>query len=113
VGTYKAERKGLSEAEIAKRQAIEMFPRFHPEHPTHRQARGAWFPSELPPNDPPAPLAIGDRVTHDKFGQGNITLIEDDGKLVIQFDSAGEKRIAGSSYVRRVAEVVRTLEAAK
>ncbi len=44
-------------------------------------------------------LAIGDRVFHQKFGNGNVTAI-DGNKLVVQFDKAGEKRVV-DSFVQR------------
>ena len=47
-----------------------------------------------------SPFAIGDRVFHQKFGNGNITAI-DGNKLVVQFDKAGEKRVV-DSFVERV-----------
>ena len=40
---------------------------------------------------------IGDRVFHQKFGNGSI----DGNKLTIQFDKAGEKRVV-DSFVERV-----------
>jgi DNA helicase-2/ATP-dependent DNA helicase PcrA len=43
---------------------------------------------------------IGDRVFHQKFGNGNVTAI-DGNKLVVQFDKAGEKRVV-DSFVERV-----------
>jgi DNA helicase-2/ATP-dependent DNA helicase PcrA len=45
-------------------------------------------------------FAVGDRVFHQKFGNGNITVI-DGNKLTIQFDKAGEKRVV-DSFVERV-----------
>jgi DNA helicase-2/ATP-dependent DNA helicase PcrA len=45
-------------------------------------------------------FTIGDRVFHQKFGNGNVTAI-DGNKLTIQFDKAGEKRVVGS-FVERV-----------
>jgi DNA helicase II / ATP-dependent DNA helicase PcrA len=45
-------------------------------------------------------FALGDRVFHQKFGNGNITAI-DGNKLTIQFDKAGEKRVV-DSFVERV-----------
>ena len=47
-----------------------------------------------------SPYAIGDRVFHLKFGNGNVTHVEGN-KLVIQFDKAGEKRVL-DSFVERV-----------
>jgi DNA helicase-2/ATP-dependent DNA helicase PcrA len=44
--------------------------------------------------------SIGDRVFHQKFGNGNITAI-DGNKLIVQFDKAGEKRVV-DSFVERV-----------
>jgi DNA helicase-2/ATP-dependent DNA helicase PcrA len=44
-------------------------------------------------------FAIGDRVFHQKFGNGNVTAI-DGNKLTIQFDKAGEKRVV-DSFVER------------
>jgi DNA helicase-2/ATP-dependent DNA helicase PcrA len=44
--------------------------------------------------------SIGERVFHQKFGNGNITAI-DGNKLTIQFDRAGEKRVV-DSFVERV-----------
>ena len=43
---------------------------------------------------------LGDRVFHQKFGNGNVTAI-DGNKLTIQFDRAGEKRVV-DSFVERV-----------
>jgi DNA helicase-2/ATP-dependent DNA helicase PcrA len=43
---------------------------------------------------------VGDRVFHQKFGNGNVTAI-DGNKLTIQFDRAGEKRVV-DSFVERV-----------
>ncbi len=45
-------------------------------------------------------FAIGDRVFHQKFGNGNVIAI-DGNKLVVQFDKAGEKRVV-DSFVQRV-----------
>ena len=45
-------------------------------------------------------LHAGDRVFHQKFGNGNVTAI-DGNKLTIQFDKAGEKRVV-DSFVERV-----------
>ncbi|HEY1364592.1 MAG TPA: UvrD-helicase domain-containing protein [Xanthobacteraceae bacterium] len=45
-------------------------------------------------------FTIGERVFHQKFGNGNITAI-DGNKLVIQFDKAGQKRVV-DSFVERV-----------
>ena len=43
--------------------------------------------------------AIGDRVFHQKFGNGNVVAV-DGNKLTIQFDKAGEKRVV-DSFVER------------
>jgi DNA helicase-2/ATP-dependent DNA helicase PcrA len=45
-------------------------------------------------------FAVGDRVFHQKFGNGNVIAI-DGNKLVVAFDKAGEKRVV-DSYVERV-----------
>ena len=45
-------------------------------------------------------FAVGDRVFHQKFGNGNVTGI-DGNKLTIQFDKAGEKRVV-DSFVERI-----------
>ena len=45
-------------------------------------------------------FAVGDRVFHQKFGNGNVTAI-DGNKLVVQFDKAGEKRVV-DGFVERV-----------
>jgi DNA helicase-2/ATP-dependent DNA helicase PcrA len=45
-------------------------------------------------------FAVGDRVFHQKFGNGNVTLV-DGNKLTIRFDKAGEKRVV-DSFVDRV-----------
>jgi DNA helicase-2/ATP-dependent DNA helicase PcrA len=44
--------------------------------------------------------AVGDRVFHQKFGNGNVTHV-DGNKLTITFDRAGEKRVV-DSFVERV-----------
>ncbi len=45
-------------------------------------------------------FSLGDRVFHQKFGNGNVTAI-DGNKLTIAFDRAGEKRVV-DSFVERV-----------
>jgi DNA helicase II / ATP-dependent DNA helicase PcrA len=45
-------------------------------------------------------FSSGDRVFHQKFGNGNVTAV-DGNKLTIQFDRAGEKRVV-DSFVQRV-----------
>jgi DNA helicase-2/ATP-dependent DNA helicase PcrA len=45
-------------------------------------------------------FAAGDRVFHQKFGNGNVTAV-DGNKLTIHFDKAGEKRVV-DSFVERV-----------
>ncbi len=45
-------------------------------------------------------FAAGDRVFHQKFGNGNVTAV-DGNKLTIKFDHAGEKRVV-DSFVERV-----------
>jgi DNA helicase-2/ATP-dependent DNA helicase PcrA len=47
-----------------------------------------------------SPFTLGDRVFHQKFGNGNVTHI-DGNKLTIAFDRAGEKRVV-DSFVERV-----------
>ncbi len=51
-------------------------------------------------SDTPSPFAIGDRVFHLKFGNGNISAIEGN-KLTIDFDKAGQKRVL-DGFVERV-----------
>ncbi|MHC5307040.1 ATP-dependent helicase [Bartonella sp. LJL80] len=46
-------------------------------------------------SDSPSSFAIGDRVFHMKFGNGNVSSIEGN-KLTIAFDRAGEKRVLDS-----------------
>jgi DNA helicase-2/ATP-dependent DNA helicase PcrA len=45
-------------------------------------------------------FTVGDRVFHQKFGNGNVTVV-DGNKLTIAFDKAGEKRVV-DSFVERV-----------
>jgi len=45
-------------------------------------------------------FAVGERVFHQKFGNGNVTAV-DGNKLTILFDKAGEKRVV-DSFVERV-----------
>ena len=47
-----------------------------------------------------SPFTLGDRVFHQKFGNGNVTHV-DGNKLTIQFDKAGEKRVV-DSFVERI-----------
>ena len=44
-------------------------------------------------------FAVGDRVFHQKFGNGNVVAV-DGNKLTIRFDKAGEKRVV-DSFVER------------
>ena len=48
----------------------------------------------------PSAFAVGERVFHLKFGNGNVTAV-DGNKLTIRFDKAGEKRVV-DSFVERV-----------
>ena len=50
--------------------------------------------------DQPSAFAVGDRVFHLKFGNGNIASIEGN-KLTIDFDKAGQKRVL-DGFVERV-----------
>ncbi len=50
--------------------------------------------------DEPSKFALGDRVFHIKFGNGNIAAIEGN-KLTIDFDRAGQKRVL-DGFVERV-----------
>jgi DNA helicase-2/ATP-dependent DNA helicase PcrA len=43
-------------------------------------------------SDSPSPFKIGDRVFHQKFGNGNVAAVEGN-KLTIDFDKAGQKRV--------------------
>jgi DNA helicase II / ATP-dependent DNA helicase PcrA len=43
-------------------------------------------------SDEPSRFAVGDRVFHQKFGNGSIAGIEGN-KLTIDFDKAGQKRV--------------------
>jgi DNA helicase-2/ATP-dependent DNA helicase PcrA len=43
-------------------------------------------------SDTPSPFSVGDRVFHQKFGNGNVSAI-DGNKLTIDFDRAGQKRV--------------------
>ena len=45
-------------------------------------------------------FAVGDRVFHQKFGNGNVLQVEGN-KLTIAFDRAGEKKVV-DSFVARV-----------
>jgi DNA helicase-2/ATP-dependent DNA helicase PcrA len=45
-------------------------------------------------------FSVGDRVFHQKFGNGNVTAV-DGNKLTIHFDKAGEKRVV-DSFIERV-----------
>ncbi|MGB3832013.1 MAG: UvrD-helicase domain-containing protein [Mesorhizobium sp.] len=45
--------------------------------------------------DTPSPYSVGDRVFHQKFGNGNIAAIEGN-KLTIDFDRAGQKKVLDS-----------------
>jgi len=45
-------------------------------------------------------FAVGERVFHQKFGNGNVTAV-DGNKLTIQFDKAGKKRVV-DSFLERV-----------
>jgi DNA helicase-2/ATP-dependent DNA helicase PcrA len=51
-------------------------------------------------SDTPSPFAVGDRVFHLKFGNGNISSIEGN-KLTIDFDKAGQKRVL-DGFVEKV-----------
>ena len=44
---------------------------------------------------PVSSFAVGERVFHQKFGNGNVVAV-DGNKLTIAFDKAGEKRVVDS-----------------
>ncbi len=48
----------------------------------------------------PSPFTVGDRVFHQKFGNGNVSAIEGN-KLTIDFDRAGQKKVL-DGFVARV-----------
>ena len=48
----------------------------------------------------PTSYEVGERVFHDKFGQGRVVVV-DGNKLTIDFEGSGEKRVL-DSFVRRV-----------
>ena len=52
--------------------------------------------------DSPSPFTVGDRVFHQKFGNGNIAAI-DGNKLTIDFDRAGQKKVL-DGFVQRAFE---------
>ncbi|MEQ1943003.1 UvrD-helicase domain-containing protein [Mesorhizobium sp. VNQ89] len=43
-------------------------------------------------SDTPSPFKIGDRVFHQKFGNGNVAAVEGN-KLTVNFDKAGQKKV--------------------
>jgi DNA helicase-2/ATP-dependent DNA helicase PcrA len=43
-------------------------------------------------SDTPSPFKIGDRVFHQKFGNGNVSAVEGN-KLTVNFDKAGQKKV--------------------
>ena len=43
-------------------------------------------------SETPSPFAVGDRVFHQKFGNGNVAGVEGN-KLTIDFDKAGQKKV--------------------
>lgn len=49
-------------------------------------------------NDTQSPFAVGERVFHQKFGYGEVALV-DGNKLTIHFDKAGQKRVLDSFLV--------------
>jgi DNA helicase-2/ATP-dependent DNA helicase PcrA len=59
---------------------------------------GAWEVKERPAAT--GAFAVGERVFHQKFGYGRITAIEDN-RLVIAFDTSGEKRLL-DSFVEKI-----------
>ena len=60
-------------------------------------SRASWSPNRPAPSPT---FTVGDRVFHQKFGNGNVTAV-DGNKLTIAFDKAGEKRVV-DSFVERV-----------
>ncbi len=51
-------------------------------------------------SDGPAAYAVGDRVFHQKFGNGDVAGVEGN-KLTVDFDKAGRKRVI-DSFITRV-----------
>ncbi|MGR6468984.1 ATP-dependent helicase [Rhizobium sp. PAMB 3182] len=51
-------------------------------------------------SDTPSAFTVGDRVFHQKFGNGNVSAIEGN-KLTVDFDKAGQKRVL-DGFVARV-----------
>lgn len=69
-------------------------------HPAISAARKAAKKTASPPTAappaPPAPLRAGDRVTHAKFGGGEVKAVQPNGNLTIRFDDGAEKSLAAS-----------------
>ena len=67
-------------------------PASAPAAPRSRRAPSTanWSPNPSPTR--PRPSRVGDRVFHQKFGNGNVSAI-DGNKLTIDFDRAGQKRV--------------------
>ena len=96
--------EGAGEGEIRKRRPLP--GSLAPPSPTGGEGRRARHPltieGELVAKSTGAAssFAVGDRVFHQKFGNGNVTAV-DGNKLTIKFDKAGEKRVV-DSFVERV-----------
>lgn len=52
--------------------------------------KAAAAPAPIAP--PPVPLRAGDRVTHAKFGGGEVRSVHPNGNLAIRFDDASRRR---------------------
>ena len=77
-------------------------PRAAPRHSAKRIGAPITIEGELVAKSTGAAsdFSVGDRVFHQKFGNGNVTVV-DGNKLTIAFDRAGEKRVVDSFVERK------------
>ncbi|MFN3657128.1 MAG: ATP-dependent helicase, partial [Pseudolabrys sp.] len=97
--------EGAGEGEFAKRKAPSPGSLRSPPSPTRGEGRKRaplTIEGELiaKSTGTASAFAVGDRVFHQKFGNGNVVAV-DGNKLTIAFDKAGEKRVV-DSFVERV-----------
>ena len=72
-------------------------------YPARRQRHLATSPFGAPDPEPPAErFAVGDRVTHDKYGLGTVTGVEEGTALVIDFGSHVQRILTPSGKLSKL-----------
>ena len=72
-------------------------------YPARPRRHLATSPFNAPDPEPPAErFAIGDRITHDKYGLGTVTSVEEGTALIIDFGSCVQRILTPSAKLSKL-----------